>query len=499
MKNFKFNQLFQVVIAVAMIAIFSRCEELALDYCEDVHGDSTQLVEDSVILDTDTTAQDTIDTSGEDPDEPEETTTVLTACEECDYVVNSHLTDGNDLGIKPGDVVCLAADMEYKSLKFVNIVGTPDNPVIIRNCGGQASVYSTGSYGMKFHDSKDFKLTGNGSADEYGIKVTTEKGFFITMEHFTTDFEIARIEVAGAERYGIGERNGFAAIGIKTSPYQDCELFSDPTRTAWIMRNISVHDNYLHDVGGEGIYMGHGMYAGRQESACSQVTYSHSIKGVRIYNNLIEDVGFDGMQIKNADEDVKVYNNIVRNYGTREHGAHNEGLFIGEGTVGRFYNNFIDTGTGTGCQIQGMGDLYIYNNIFANQGGYGIYAAHGSQVIRKPDAPFNIFNNTIYNSGRMAYVFYNGDGGPKRFINNLVVKAPEFTKNDATTEKENNVFTNDENSVNFGNAGLQNYRLGKGSIGIDTGVDLSAYGVQDDCEGVARPRGVSFDAGAYEY
>src|SRR5690606_7087295 len=127
-------------------------------------------------------------------------------------------------------------------------------------------------------------------------------------------------------------------------------------------------------------------------------------------------------------------------------------LFIGEGAVGKYYNNLVDTGTGNGCSIQGMGNIEIFNNVFANQGTHGIYIAHGSQVVRMKDAPFNIFNNTIYNSGDHGYVFHNNDGGPKRFINNLVVKAKVLHKEkDATTEKYNNIFTNDESMVRFVN------------------------------------------------
>lgn len=433
------------------------------------------------------------------PEEPVEQEEAFFSCDSCDHIIYDPVTSGKELNIKPGEIVCLHAKRKYSRLTLKNIAGTEEAPVIIRNCDGVAKIYSENAFGMKFQDSKHFKLLGDGGTELYGIKITTEKGFFLSLEHFTTDFEIARIEIAGAEENGVGEKNGFAGIGAKTSPYQDCKLFSDPTRKAWIMRNVSIHDNYIHDVGGEGIYMGHGMYAGRKEKHCDIVTYSHSIKGVRIYNNRIENVGFDGIQIKNADEDVRVYNNVVNNYGTRDHGAHNEGLFIGEGTVGRFYNNVIDTGTGTGCQIQGMGDLYIYNNVFANQKDYGIYAAHGSMVIRKPDAPFNIFNNTIYNAGRMGYVFYNNDGGPKRFINNLIVKTPRFTKKDATTELSNNVFTNDILSVNFLDIDGKNYCLGAGSVAIDAGADLSTFGIDIDCEGNARPVGKSFDIGAYEY
>lgn len=421
-------------------------------------------------------------------------------CADCDHVVTTQLVDGNVLDLQPGDVIGLPANIAFNNLKFDNIIGTEEQPIIIKNCGGTAVINSSGAYGITFKNSKHFKLVGNGSGvgGEYGIKVTTKSGFYILMELFTTNFEIAHVEVAGANRYGMGEGSGFAGIGVKTSPYQDCDLFTDPTRTAWIMRDVSIHDNYIHDTGGEGLYIGHGFYGGRKESKCSSVTYSHSIKGLRVYNNLIEDVGFDGMQIKNADEDVKVYNNVVRNYGTLDHGAHNEGLLIGAGTVGQFYNNIIDTGTGHGCFIQAYGNLDVYNNVFANSGDCGINVTHGPYVIRGADAYFNFFNNTIYNSSEMGFVFHNNDGGPKRLINNLIVKSKKLVHESAPVEMLNNLLTNDPDSIGFVDWSNGDFKLQNSSGAVDAGVDLTQYGIVDDCEGTPRPRGRTFDVGAYE-
>lgn len=431
------------------------------------------------------------------------TTSVSTAtkgCEECDFYVESHITDGAILGVKPGDVICLKGG-NYDRLLFRNINGTRNEPVTIRNCEGVAAIYSTTGYGMKFEYSKDFRLVGTGSDQPFGIKVSAEAGFYITMEKFTTDFEVAYVEVAGTKPNGIGDRSGFAGIGVKTSPYQDCELFTDRTRQAWIMRDVKIHHNWIHDTGGEGLYIGHGFYKGRQEANCPAVTYSHSIRNIQVHDNLIENVGFDGIQIKNADQNVKVYNNVIRNYGMRNHGAHNEGLFIGEGTTGKFFNNIIDTGTGNGMTIQGIGNLDIFNNLFSNSGEHGIYAVHGSQVVRYKTAYFNIFNNTVYNSGMIGFVFHNNDGGPKRFINNIVVKASELHRKSAEVEMSNNIFSNDvPTDLVSSLSGLLSttVKLDFGKVGVDQGADLSSYGILDDCLGTPRPIGRGYDIGAYE-
>lgn len=376
------------------------------------------------------------------------------SCSECDHVmdwtqydgrqpINWTLIDGRKSGIRPGEVVCLKGNID-KRITFRNILGTEEAPVIIRNWQGTVKITSDDAFGLKFVNSKHFKLLGDGSSEPYGIVVTTEKGYFISMESFTSDFEIAHVEIAGPSPNGLGENSGFAGLIVKTSPYEDCELFSDSTRRAWIMRNVFIHDNYIHDTGGEGMYIGHGFYKGREESRCVHqgMLYSHSIKNLKIYHNLLENIGYDGIQIKNADSAVTVYGNIVRNYGTRQHNAHNEGLFIGEGTTGQFHNNIIDTGTGNGCKIQAIGNLDFHDNLILNSGKNGIYATDGPYAVRLDTGYFHVDHNAIYNSGNYGFLFYGDAGGPKQISDNLVVNAQEMTKKGAQSERLGNFFSN---------------------------------------------------------
>ncbi|MEQ8470478.1 MAG: right-handed parallel beta-helix repeat-containing protein [Marinoscillum sp.] len=365
------------------------------------------------------------------PQQPQATSEVhQQTCPSCDYTVVSNVIDGQKLNLQPGAIICLSAKV-YDRLTFKNIIGTEEKPIIIRNCEGVAKIESNNAFGVKFQNSEHLIFSGDGTSDdEYGICITTEKGFYLTMEQFTTDFEISRVEIKGSSPMGQGDRAGFAGIAAKTSPYQDCDRFKDPERNDWIMKNISIHNNYIHDTGGEGLYIGHGFYKGRAEKKCYDglKRFSHSIKGVRIYDNRIENVGFDGIQIKNADEDVKVFNNTIYNYGTRNENAHNEGLFIGEGTTGEFYGNIVDTGTGNGCQIQGLGNLDIHDNLFVNSQGNGIYASHGQFVVRLANGYFKIHNNTVINPGEIGLVFYNDAGGEKTFSNNLIFAATPTKK-----------------------------------------------------------------------
>ncbi len=423
-------------------------------------------------------------------------------CNDCDIVIdtNTGVVDGEDLNIQPGDIIGLSgAGENYKNITFNNIVGTEDNPVIIKNCDGRAIIESSYSFGVKFRNSKYFKLAGDGDDNyQHGIKISTTNGFFLTFEYFTTNFETYAIEIAGYESSGIGEDNGFAGIGIKTSPYQDCDLFTDPTRTAWVMEDIIVRDCYIHDVGGEGLYIGHGFYNGRKESSCDEVTYSHSIQHVRIYNNLIEDVGYDGIQIKNVDLDCELYNNVIKNYGTLDAGAHNEGLFIGGGTTGKFYNNYVINGTGHGIQFQGMGNVDIFNNVITGSGDDGFNGTNGDQIYRLPNGYFNIINNTFINSGNYGFVFFNNEGGTKRLINNIIAgSGEEIFRKGATIDTISNIMTQNLDYLKFSDVSNNLYSLEENSPAINYGTDVSEYGIIDDF--LKNPRSGTYDVGAYEY
>jgi hypothetical protein len=57
-------------------------------------------------------------------------------CKTCKYIVAADVSviDGEKLGIKPGDLICLDAALKYGSLEFINLNGTLEKPVVIANC-----------------------------------------------------------------------------------------------------------------------------------------------------------------------------------------------------------------------------------------------------------------------------------------------------------------------------------------------------------------------------
>jgi hypothetical protein len=54
-------------------------------------------------------------------------------CKTCDYVVpeNATVVDGKELGIKPGQAICLSDKFHYGNLKLVNLEGTEQHPIVV--------------------------------------------------------------------------------------------------------------------------------------------------------------------------------------------------------------------------------------------------------------------------------------------------------------------------------------------------------------------------------
>lgn len=430
-----------------------------------------------------------------------ETSTTPIAADDVDFIL-SESSDAQELGIMPGDIVCLDGSITYnKPLLFENFIGTEEEPIIITNCNGLVHINpDSSSYGWKFQNSKYFKILGNGDPSiDYGIKVSTQTGFYLTLEYFSTNFEVAFVEIAGTGGQTIDgevDSNGFAGMGIKTSPYQDCELFQDETKSAFIMEDVSIHDNYIHGVGGEGIYAGHGFYQGRQESSCpdNTITYAHNIHNLSIYNNIITDVGYDGIQIKNTDSNALVYGNVIRNFGMEGEGAHDEGIFIGDGFEGVVHSNWVENGPGHGFQVNAFGNTQIYNNIVVDVEGDGFYINNKSDSFANRDGLFQIYHNTLVNMGDDAVESYLGDGQDLDFANNILVNyADEASK--GTTVSETNIFDTDINNLNFIDPNNHNFGLTATSIAIDAGLTSE---ISSDFSGAQRNDQLP-DIGAFEY
>jgi hypothetical protein len=423
----------------------------------------------------------------------------VSICTSCTYTVpaTANVVDGQKLGIKPGNVICLNAAYAYKNLLFRNIVGTADKPVIIQNCGGIVTVNGTGlSYGIKTETSKFFKITGGSVSQSYGIKITGGQ-LGLTLDKLSTNFEIDHIEVS---------KPGFAGIMAKTDPSCD----NTTIRGNFTMEDISLHDNYVHDTGGEGFYVGNSFFATGMSTSCG-TRMPHEIHNVKIYNNLVKNSGWESIQLGCATQGAEVYNNTVENYGTANEVNQRNGIQIGEGSGGLCNHNFIKTGTGNGIVMLGLGDNLVHDNIIVNAGGYGIFCDERYT----PGPGFKFINNTIINPKSDGIRIYADLVPMNVIINNIIVNPGSYssytyprTGNDAYIYKlssnvkiqlTNNYFTRSISAVKFANAAAFNYRQTSSSPTINKGRSISTYNIPKDFYKQTRLKGTAYDIGASEY
>ncbi|WP_341839525.1 PKD domain-containing protein [Chitinophaga caseinilytica] len=430
-----------------------------------------------------------------------------TDCANCKVVITpgtdgGAYINGDNYNVQPGDTVCVKAG-NYAYIQFYNFTGSATKPIVFINCGGQVRVGDGGNYGLIFNNVKYFKITGSGSADKYGFRidgVSKRLSTGLAMGKGCTDYEAERVEITGSE----------AGLMAKINP--DCDPMNQYPNFA--IRNVIIHDIYIHDVLGEGMYIGNTAPNGT-ETLCDGVMKNllpPRIYNLKVYNNITENTGWDGIQVASAPENVEIYNNSVYNFGTVNKGSQQAGIILGGESNGKVYNNKIIKGTGNALEVFGVGRCFVYNNIIADAGYDGTVAGQDALFVddRPTDHNFKplqvyILNNTVVNSARDGIRVLNSFGTISTgniIQGNLVINtgsaAHVAVQKGIDALTTGNVTGQDINAAGFVNAAGKDFHITSSSIAIDKGLDFRTY-FNYDFDGQARPQGAAFDAGADEY
>jgi hypothetical protein len=182
----------------------------------------------------------------------------------------------------------------------------PERPLVITNLGGQVKVGGdAANYVFVINGGKNWKLTGRYDAvaktgdpafpghaggayahsqGRYGIM--SDDGFSkaglsgLAIGGKASDFELDMLEVTHAE---------FAGVIAKTD--------NDGAAT---MKNVRVHDLYVHDTGSEGIYFG-----------STQAQPQHSFEKLHIYDNRFLRTGTEAIQTGQLGSDCEIEHNVL--------------------------------------------------------------------------------------------------------------------------------------------------------------------------------------------
>lgn len=415
----------------------------------------------------------------------------------CDITVplSQTLIDGANNSIQPGKVICLTAGTRQQ-LKIRNLTGTAANPIIIKNCGGKVNISASYGYGMWIENSKFFQITGTGSSDQYGITVNTQNktgsvGIKIWLK--TTNVELDHVEVYNT---------GFAAIEAKSDP--KCDLSTN--RGVFTMYDLRFHDNYVHESGSEGFYIGFSFPSGYSKtSGCTgTILYPHDIVGCKIYNNKVLNAKADGIQVSCVTSGFEMYNNEIINYGVAPFAAYqNSGIMIGGLTGGVIYNNLVKNGPGNGINISGgSGNNLVYNNVVVDAGDMGIFVDELPGIVNNQGG-YKFINNTIINAG-IDGIRFNTELTPNNQAKNNIIINPGsgvYIRKQANVSvaEITNFFNTSISSVNFTNSSTGDYSLQSSSLAKNAGTNVSSLGIISDKTGNPRPSGSSYDIGAYEF
>lgn len=304
---------------------------------------------------------------------------VLLAATGPGQIYRPNLTSFN---ILPGDTIEIAPGNYPLGIELGTFMGSVSNPVKIVNGGGLVMARSFGIGNAKY-----FKVSGSGSADPYGFKIGNDlNSTGMSVGRGTSDYEIERVEV---EKSSVG-------LFCKIQPVLGQATTYYPN---WVIRNVYLHDNYVHTTKNEGMYIGHTFPNGDYNSSDLPPV---RMENVKIYNNIIIEAGWDGMQLSNAREGNEIFNNTVTNFGTAGQGAQQAGIQLGGNTTGKVYANTIHTGTGPGLTAYGYGDVYISKNVVTKAAQMqapaqdAVYVSSGLNSIEtNPGLRLHFLSNTI--------------------------------------------------------------------------------------------------------
>ncbi len=401
-----------------------------------------------------------------------------------------------NLNVLAGQTVCIMAG-NYNLLRFKGFTGTASQPIIFKNCGGLVTIgHGTYYAALDFQGCRYFRATGTGTPSvNYGFRVDSSgTSTAVSIGALSSDSELDHIEVV---------KSGFAGIMAKTDP--GCEPAT--WRENFTMYNVNIHDNYLHDTGAEGIYVGNSFFGDGRTFDCAGVStkaYPHNIVNLKIHHNIVKRSGAECIQYACA-PNAQVYYNDLDHCGLDPFAAfQNNGMQCGGGSGGNCFNNRIRNVGGSGLAIIGhLGNNRFFNNLLVNCGGDAVFCDDYIGSLSNTYCDF--INNTIINTGRDAFRLYN-QNNIILLANNIIVGAGLSTSSGvgfnfqqgATGSLLNNYYSKPANIPGLF-ADTVDYRLAVNSPLINAGEDMSGFGVIFDIDGKSRPMGGVFDLGAYEF
>ena len=291
-----------------------------------------------------------------------------------------------------GDIITIDATVfsngiyTRNPIQFRGIIGSSILPILFKNKEGKnisiTQLNSSSSYGLNFQYCENIKVSGfeNGASYMLSIKnFTNTASYGISFDKNTKNVELEHVEISNIGSQAVNFRS--------TEPYNG---FKNVTDTAYFRQYVNAasmgkgffHHNYIHNIGNKGFYIGSTVYdlgAGipitiNQSFAASLpnngiVFYENNTwkflpqfaDTILVYNNIIDTIGTDGIQVAMA-KFYQVKNNQIKNWGGKKTYGQMFGISIGSPSIGETFNNTLNTGNGSAIQCIGVKNK-IFNNL----------------------------------------------------------------------------------------------------------------------------------------
>ncbi len=310
---------------------------------------------------------------------------------------------------KGGDTVKITGN-NYSVIEFYGVRGDNCRDLVIM----PQTVLTTTAFRFK-GDCHNIKLWGGNSKN--GIKINGGPLAIAKSHHIWAD----NIECTGG------------SIGVYCK--QDYDQ-SDPVtwQPGYVMTKFRFTNLWIHDINGEGFYVGHTSPDGIVYNGVNRVPIR--LDSVEISNCLVERTQWDGIQLSNARNGCKIFDNTVNDFGLLNLSSQQAGIILGGNTNADVYNNKVSRGTGNGIELFGYGVIKCYNNTLVDcgvdntsSGQQSIYASdYVTQTENNPKQTVLITNNLIKNpkpSGAIMVTGYANNSNPSTVqANKVCLSAP---------------------------------------------------------------------------
>lgn len=413
----------------------------------------------------------------------------------------------NASAVQPGDVIVIEGDVNGNRgpLKITNANGSASSRITIRNpTTKRVNVGATATGGYIFELNSSGYVTIDGSAYSgatYGLNFTRPAASssvtsFVKFTGQCSNITMRYFEVSGKQTTFV---SAVTPIGVSA---QDKSLL---LATQQWRENLTFENFYIHDVAGEGLYIGNNFSDG-----CIPM------RNIIVSNGTVTNTGRDGCQVKGWWEGTNSISGLtISNCGrnSNDQAGQRFGISLLSGT-GDVYNNvitdigesgiqvYVQNGPNAATSYTGYGTYAtfaadVYNNVVARTGlvdtgtvntGNGITA--GTDAAARTDPVVSIYNNTVVNAEGAGVNIGSDISSSSVVQNNILLGNGSATSNGSGATINNNLTTGAQSSV-FVAPELDNYHL-SGEQAVTAGLTSAS-----DIEGTSRAGTAS--KGAYEY